>query len=129
MLLVRCNSDLSRANYVLYIRASAPNIRLTKENAGYIQIKDGSIWRTVFEKNWNEDRQKMLCRHFGFDEIDDNLIEVRQLGAEKQIASGDLICYNGEQNKTSCCVHLTPSISTTNTTIPYVRCKLQQYYL
>ena len=90
---------------------------------GSFEIKDGSTWRRVVEKNWNEKRQKMLCQHLGFEEMNGNIIETKQLETELQIAAGDLICYNTQSSRTSCCVHLEPSTSTTSITIPYTRCK------
>ena len=114
--------------YVLYIVLSliiivlAANIRLTNENQGYIEIKDGSIWRKVVENNWDENRQNMLCQHLGFEEITGNNMETKQLESGQKIATGDLICYNTQLTKTSCCVHLEPSTTTTTTVAPYVRC-------
>jgi hypothetical protein len=115
--------------YVLYIVLSliiivlATNIRLTNHNQGYIEIKDGSIWRKVVENNWDENRQKMLCQHLGFEEITGNNMETKQLERGQKIATGDLICYNTQLNGTSCCVHLESSTTTTTTVAPYVRCK------
>ena len=86
-------------------------------------MKDGSIWKKVVEKNWDENRQKMLCQHFGFEEITGNNLETQQLPSGEAITAGDLICYNKEVNGTSCCVHLEPSTTTTTTEVPYVRCK------
>ena len=96
---------------------------MTNQNGGYIEIENGSDWRKVDEENWDRNRQRMLCQHLGFDEIDGNVIETRQLGSGEQIATGDLICYDTQSSGASCCVHFTPSISTTSTTIPDVRCK------
>ena len=104
----------------------AGNIRLTNQNEGYIEIKDGSIWRKVVEENWNKKRQKWLCQHLGFEEIDSNVIQTGQLGSGRQIATGDLICYDTTQSSgISCCVNLKPSISTSSTRIPYMRCKYE----
>ena len=102
----------------------APNIRLKNQSEGYIEIKNGSTWSKVVEENWDKEREKMLCQHLGFKKINgNNSIETRQLGSGKQIVTGDLICYNAQSSGTSCCVHLKPSISTTSTMIPHVRCK------
>ena len=106
-----------------YINVPAPNTRLTNQNKGYIEIKDGSIWRKVVEENWNKKRQKALCQHLGFEETDSNVIQDVRLGSGQQIATGDLICYNTKPSGTSCCVHLEPSTSTKSTSFPYVRCK------
>ena len=103
---------------------AAPKIRLTNRNAAFIEINDGSTWRRVVEENWDQNRQKMLCQHLGFEEINGNKIETRRLGSGQQIASGDLICYNTQSSGTSCCAHLEPSTSTTSIRIPYVRCKI-----
>jgi hypothetical protein len=63
----------------------------------------------------------------GFEEIDSNVIQTGQLGSGRQIATGDLICYDTQSSRTSCCVHLKPSISTTSTRIPYMSCKYAIY--
>ena len=96
---------------------------MTSQNAGFIEIKHRSNWRRVVEENWDENRQKMLCQHLGFEENNGNRIETRQLGSVQQIVTGDLICYNKQPSEISCCVHLEPSISTTSTKTAYVRCK------
>ena len=99
------------------------DIRLKDQNEGNIEIKNGSIWSIVVEENWDKEREKMLCQHLGFQEIDGNNVVTSQLGSGQQIFTGDLICYNTQSSRTSCCVHLKPSTSTTRTKIPYVRCK------
>ena len=96
---------------------------MSNRNEGYIEIKNGSIWKKVAEENWDENRQKMLCQYLGFEEIDGNNIETTQLGSGQEIVTGDLICYNTQSNRTSCCVHLNPLTTNTSTAIPDVRCK------
>ena len=98
---------------------------MSYQNEGYIEIKDGSIWRKVVEETWNKIRQKMLCQHLGFQETVDNSIEKRSLRNSQNIATGDLICYATTQpSGTSCCVHeLQPSASTSSFRIPHVKCK------
>ena len=102
---------------------SALNIRLTEQSKGHIEIKNGSVWKKADEENWNDERQKMLCQHLGFETFDGITTETRKLISGQQIATGDLICYNSQPNGTSCCIHLEPSTSSTSTKIPYVNCK------
>jgi hypothetical protein len=33
---------------------------------GYVQIKDGSVWRYLINQNWDKNKQKKLCQHLGF---------------------------------------------------------------
>ena len=96
---------------------------MSNRNEGYIEIKNGSIWKKVAEENWDENREKMLCQYLGFEEIDGKSIETTQLGSGQEIVTGDLICYNTQSNRTSCCVHLKPLTTNTSTAIPDVRCK------
>jgi hypothetical protein len=96
---------------------------LTKQITGHIEIRNGSTWIKADEENWNDERQKMLCQHLGFETFDDISAETRQFEKGQQIITGDLICHNTEPNGTSCCIHLKPSTSNTNTKIPYVKCK------
>ncbi|CAB4007475.1 uncharacterized protein LOC110250238 [Paramuricea clavata] len=103
---------------------TAPKIRLSRRNTGFIEIKQEG-WRKVVEENWDKNRQKMLCQHLGFEETADNKIVTKQLESGQNIATGDLICYNNtQQSGTSCCIHLQPSISNSSTTIPDVKCKI-----
>ena len=109
---------------IFLIPVLAPTIELSSQNTGFLYIYDGSTWRRVVEENWDKNRQKMLCQHLGFEETDDNKIVIRQLGGGYNIATGDFICYNTILSSgTSCCIHLQPSVSSPNTTIPYVQCK------
>jgi hypothetical protein len=97
---------------------------LSNRNTGFIEIHVGLTWRRVVEENWDKNRQKIMCQHLGFEETDDNKIVIKQLGSGLNIATGDLICYNTIQpSGTSCCIHLQPSKSPPNTTIPDVQCK------
>jgi hypothetical protein len=99
-------------------------IRLTfSPYRGYIEIKNGTIWRRVKEENWDKYRQKMLCQHLGFDETDANKIVSGQVSSGSKIVTGDLICYNTQPSGTSCCVHLQPSTTTSNIKIPYATCE------
>ena len=112
---------------VLTIHVLAPKIRLSSRNAGYIEIKDGSIWRYVLEENWDKNCQKMLCQHLGFE--DTGVIRTARLDGIRYIATGDLICYKTRSSETSCCVYLQPSrTNTTSIKIPWpsVRCKYGQ---
>ena len=85
---------------------SAPKIRLTDRNEGFIEVKDAnSLWKKVNEENWNTKRQKMLCQHLGFEPSEGD-IEIRKFGDNQQILMGDLICYNTQAKRTSCCIHL-----------------------
>ena len=72
--------------------ALALNIRLTNQNSGYIEIKDGSTWKKVDEENWKREHQKLMCEHLRF-EVTEGKIEIRQLRSEQQDESGVLI-YN-----------------------------------
>ncbi len=105
---------------------SAPKIRLSQApNEGFIQIEDGSIWIYVKEKNWDKDRQRMLCQHLGLDKTDRNAIVTHKFGRKNNIATGDLICYKKQISQTSCCVNLAPSTTENDVTMPYVKCKYQ----
>ena len=88
---------------------------------GYIEIEDDSTWKKVDEKNWDKDRQILLCQYFGFEEAAAT-IEKRNIPDAQKFATGDLICYKTQPNRTSCCAHLQPSLSL-KSTIPYVQCK------
>ena len=113
-----------------FIYGLVPNIRLTNQNEGYIEIKTGTIWRKVVEENWDENYEKMLCQYFGFEETDGNTTtETRGLESGQQIAIGDLICYNTQSNEASCCVNLKSSTSNTSTMIPFVKCKYKHAQL
>ncbi|CAB3997379.1 receptor-type tyrosine- phosphatase epsilon-like isoform X2 [Paramuricea clavata] len=80
---------------------TAPRIRLSNRNTGFIEIRDDSTWRRVIEENWDKNR------------------------SGQNIATGDFVCYNTIQpSGTSCCIHLQPSTSPPSTTIPYVQCKI-----
>ena len=104
----------------------APKIRLSQApNEGFIEIKDGSIWRYVKEETWDKDRQKMLCQHLGFDKTDRNAIATQKFGRKYNIATGDLICYKKQPSQTSCCVNLALSTTENDVTMPYVKCKYQ----
>ena len=99
------------------------NVRLSPlPNQGFVEIKDGSAWRKVIEERWDKHRQKMLCRHLGFNETDENNIDTRSIGSGNEIATGDLICFKKQPNGTSCCIHLKPLTTTASTTVPYVTC-------
>ncbi|CAB4024817.1 retinoschisin-like isoform X2 [Paramuricea clavata] len=104
---------------------TAPRIRLSRRNTGFIEIRNGSTWRRVVEENWDKNRQKMLCQHLGFEETADNKIVTKQLGSGQNIATGDFVCYNTIQpSGTSCCIHLEPSTSPPSTKITDVQCKI-----
>lgn len=109
--------------YVQYfVPISAKKIRLNGTHKGYIEINDGSTWRTVDEKKWDQNRQKLLCKHLGFDESSEDKINGSTRSIEK-IATGDFVCYNTQPSGTSCCAYLQPSTTTTTSSIPYVNCK------
>jgi hypothetical protein len=106
----------------LKISFSASNIRLTTlPYSGFIEIKHGSTWRYVNEKNWDKIRQKMLCQHLGFRQTDANLINTFWSRRSYKIATGDLICYNTLPSGTSCCTHLVPSTNTSYRS--YAKCE------
>ena len=93
-------------------------------NQGYVQIRDGLTWQYVKEENWDRNREKMLCQHLGFHETNEDTVTTGHVNSGCNILTGDLICYNTQPSKTSCCVFLKPS--TTNKTvdgISYARCK------
>ena len=103
----------------------APNIRIKETHPynAYVQIKDGSTWRyIVVSKMWNKTLSKMLCHHLGFNAMENDLSS-SQCGKGCKIASGDVVCYNSHPSRTSCCVHLQPSIARENVLLPYARCK------
>jgi hypothetical protein len=100
-----------------------PKIRLTRSYQGYLQIKQGSTWINVNEENWDVKREKMLCQHLGFKETDAKDPKTIWVGSRYKIAIGDLICYNTQPSGTSCCVHLVPSIPSSNVPIPFARCE------
>ena len=104
----------------------AQNIRLGKVYTQDIEIKDGSTWRKVVEDNWDKERQKMLCRHLGFNETDENKISTKTI-TNGNIATGNLICYNTAASETSCCIHLEPSPVSTIVKIPSVNCEYIVY--
>ena len=105
---------------VLYVSFLVSMVRLAGGSMGYIEIEDDSTWKKVDEKNWDKDRQKLLCQYFEFEEA--ATIEKRNIDDAQKIATGDLICYKTQPNRTSCCAHLQPSLSL-KSTIPYVQCK------
>jgi hypothetical protein len=100
-------------------RESGPNV-------GFIQIQHDASWRNVTVENWDKNRQEMLCQHLGFDETDANDISNHRSNVERDIATGDLICYNTQGIGTSCCVHLQMSAIEYNVDLPYVKC---EYFL
>ena len=103
----------------------APNMRLTGSHPyyGYVQIKDGLTWRyIVVNEMWDENLPKMLCNHLGFNAME-NDFSSGQCGKGCKIASGDLVCYNTLPSRTSCCVHLQPSVAREIVSLPYARCK------
>ncbi|CAB4010349.1 neuronal cell adhesion molecule isoform X1 [Paramuricea clavata] len=108
------------------IITAATKMRLTHwANEGFIQIKDGLIWRTVKEEHWDKNRQKMLCQHLGFKETNTNDISSNfQIGAGRDIATGSLVCYSKRPRETSCCINLVPSTSTSNTKMTWAKCKI-----
>ena len=107
----------------LSFKISEPKIRLTSSYKGYLQIKEGSTWIYVKDENWDVKREKMLCQHLGFKETDAKDPETFWFGSGYKIAIGDLICYNTQPSGTSCCVHLVPSIASSNVPIPFARCE------
>jgi hypothetical protein len=112
----------NKSSFLLKISFSASNIRLTPSPySGYIEIKHGSTWRYVNEKNWDKIRQKMLCQHLGFRETDANVINTYWSRRSYKIATGDLICYNTLSSGTSCCTHLVPSTNTSY--LSYAKCE------
>jgi hypothetical protein len=102
-------------------------MRLThRANEGFIEIKDGLIWRTVKEEHWDKNRQKMLCQHLGFNETDTNDISPDyRITTGRNITTGSLICYNNTRpRETSCCIHnLVPSTSTSNSKMTWAKCE------
>ena len=101
-----------------------PFIRLSsRPNRGYVQIKDGLIWRYVQEENWDLTREKMLCQHLGFRETDADVATTGSLSCGTDIATGDLICYKTQPRGTSCCVQLQSSTVDKRVKISYARCK------
>ena len=108
---------------VLTFYALAFNVRLTKQNEGYIEIKTGSNWKTAADKNWNRKRRNKLCLLLGLEAIKTKEIETRKTRTGQQIIRGDLIFYSTQQGVTSSCVNLKPFTSTTNINAPYVKCK------
>ncbi|CAB4024291.1 ---NA---, partial [Paramuricea clavata] len=106
------------------IITAVPNIRLTGlPYQGYIQVNDGSTWKYVNEKHWDKIRQKMLCQHLGFKETDANPIYIYAWSQRSyNIATGNLICYNIQPSKTSCCIRLVPSTSNPAPGLPYAKC-------
>ena len=65
----------------------------------------------------------MLCQHLGFDETGRNDINNHRSNVERDIATGDLICYNTQGIGTSCCVYLQMSAIKYNVDLPYVKCE------
>ncbi|XP_028402574.1 receptor-type tyrosine-protein phosphatase S-like isoform X6 [Dendronephthya gigantea] len=112
-------------NYYINPKTTASNIRLSKSpNEGFIEVKNDTTWRKVIEENWDKNRQKTLCEHLGFSETSANTIRNMEIAANKEIASGDLVCNNTGSSGTSCCVHLVPSTTTSNVNISYAECKI-----
>lgn len=99
-------------------------IRLSQIHVGFVEIKDGSTWRKVKEKNWDRNRQKMLCKHLGFEESANlDLVFSEELRSVETIVTGDLICYNTQPSRTSCCAHLHSSTTNSYTNLTVVNCK------
>ncbi|XP_028413335.1 uncharacterized protein LOC114536208 isoform X2 [Dendronephthya gigantea] len=109
-------------NYINPI-TTVPNIRLSKSpNEGFIEIKNGSIWRKVKDEIWDKTREKSLCQRLGFNGAVGNVVKTKGIEKDQEIASGDL-CYDASLNN-ACCVHLYPSTTTSTVDAPYVTCKI-----
>ncbi len=65
----------------------------------------------------------MLCQHLGFHEIDAHSVSEGRFVSGTEIASGDLMCYKEQPSGTSCCVHLEPSTTTRDVSMPFARCE------
>ena len=104
----------------------AKRVRLTGAYKGYIEIFEGSTWRKVNEENWDRNRQKFLCQHLGFGEIEMTITgRTRDID---DIATGDLVCYNKQPSGTSCCAYLQPSKTSSSITVPFANCKCERRF-
>ena len=66
----------------------------------------------------------MLCQHLGFEENTNDTIDFDSIANGEKIATGHLVCHKPQPNhEISCCIYLEPSTTTSEVTIPYVRCK------
>ena len=107
----------------------APNIRLSDSGSeGFIEIKDGSIWRKVDELMWDKDLQKMLCQQLGFSEADKNDIVRKEVASGQEIASGHLVYNNTQPSGSPCCVYLEPSTTSSIVNLPYVTCEYMFHF-
>ena len=86
---------------------------------GVIQIRVKKGWLYANDKNWDLNREDMLCQYLGFKRNKEESTSNTYLRYISNILSGDLICYA----KTSCCVHLKLVQHNANNLIPYVACK------
>ena len=102
----------------------APNLKLEGRYPyeGYVTVRDGSIWRLVINKLWDEYQQKLLCEHLGFTSTEQSA-RSDQCPKGSKIASGDLICYYTKAHRISCCVHLYPSIANGHERRLHAQCK------
>lgn len=109
----------------MYFFILAQKIRLTHSYQGYIEIHNGSKWRLVKERNWDTNREKMLCQHLGFRGTDKDHTGNKEFAKKnyRLFLTGDLMCYNQESNRKSCCVNLVPVKITPPVQLPYVRCE------
>jgi hypothetical protein len=101
-----------------------PRIRLLGiyPDRGYVQIKDGSTWRYVSDRKWDKNHQHLLCEQLGFTP-ESGSVRSGLVPPGVKVAFGDLICYKGNTNRSSCCVNLYPAIATEREMVPYAECK------
>jgi hypothetical protein len=100
-----------------------PKIRLTNQNAGYIEIQHGSTWKKANEENWEKARRNELCQHLGFEAIESIDVEKRKVQSGEEIVTGDPIFHSTPRGIKTSCIYLNTFTSTESTMIPYVKCK------
>ncbi|XP_028402590.1 receptor-type tyrosine-protein phosphatase delta-like isoform X2 [Dendronephthya gigantea] len=102
---------------------SGLQIRLSSGYRGYLYIYE-KTWVEVSEENLDENSERWICQHLGFQDRLTNGISFRNASDKESIVAGDLVCYNITSGGTSCCVYLQPKTATSADKIPYVECKI-----
>ena len=72
---------------------------------------------------WVKRKQIALCGHLGYDDTRDNGVVRKKITAGEDIMSGALHCNGSRPSNESCCAHLYPSTSSSESTIPYAKCE------
>ncbi|XP_028410546.1 uncharacterized protein LOC114533243 [Dendronephthya gigantea] len=102
---------------------SGLQIRLSSGYRGYLYIYE-KTWLRVSEEDLDENNERWLCQHFGFQDRLNNKVGFGRARNGESIVAGDFVCYNTTSRETSCCVYLQPKTATSTDKIPFVECKI-----